>query len=563
VIYPARNGSTMAEILKIRKQPPTGVLINEVFEIGFLISGNDDRGVGFQVSVLRNSLAVALVEQQPKIVQPGVPMTLRCSIIGNDVSAIDFSEASPIELTVTRVGQLPLTVLTNPVRLVLYKILVTTGPEWTDVWYKDEGGRDKCMEVISAVVDHNCESNLGAVTLQLTLCYSNWVPCNQDILRVLGPSKLELDSNTGKAKIRFRIEDVSKNHQGQDFSLRISALSDNQMVVGDGFTPPVTVRSKRNKRERHTLESRNSKRRGSASMQASLFDTEELIKLEEAVRDVSLFVEEAVQNLYPLQWQIVGYAHDSKGNPDYSRPFHNMTNPNALIARMLHTYNSRTQRQLKLLQTAFDQDISKKAQLDWRASASHPLLAQSQDPSLHGPVPFRYPSLPGRASSSQPPIGSAPALFSQQKKQQAALTKTKVENSLIRSDDNERTIAASVGQAKDDEDFEQHDDNLDLESQVEYLLAKQFKSMRTGERLGFPAYSSSKKLLGFYRRHSTGEFQFEVALDFGSKDMEQANQIFDNAGDAIQSKSDWKSIQSMLNHALVYEWRKGISGAET
>lgn len=37
------------------------------------------------------------------------------------------------------------------------------------------------------------------------------------------------------------------------------------------------------------------------------------------------------------------------------------------------------------------------------------------------------------------------------------------------------------------------------ENEVENVLAKQYKAVRTGERLGFPAYSTNKEILGFYR----------------------------------------------------------------
>jgi hypothetical protein len=109
------------------------------------------------------------------------------------------------------------------------------------------------------------------------------------------------------------------------------------------------------------------------------------------------------------------------------------------------------------------------------------------------------------------------------------------------------------------------------ESEVEYVLAKQYKSMRTGDRLGFPAYSASKEILGFYRESSTkvGVGQFvpirNLAHEFGSMEIMQATDILGESilakSEAVHALKDWGSISSLIDHALVYDWSKDIDGS--
>jgi hypothetical protein len=112
---------------------------------------------------------------------------------------------------------------TRDFSIVRYKILVRPSIDWTNIWYKDEGGRDKCMEVVASVYDHRRTLLYDALPLLLTLCYAGKddslpeVVHNQEILRIASPkmNELRIDKKTGNIRIRFRIEDVSKNHQGQ------------------------------------------------------------------------------------------------------------------------------------------------------------------------------------------------------------------------------------------------------------------------------------------------------------------------------------------------------------
>jgi hypothetical protein len=142
---------------------------------------------------------------------------------------------------------------TSAIHLVNYKLYVQPR-DWEEAWYKDEGGRDKCM--IAQVELHNAEGSMATgirAPIRLTLRYADAQSTNvrnQDILRILGHPKQFVDPDSGTVSIRFRIEDVSKNHQGQDFKVEICADSSRFADIAPAYTPPVSVRSKRTKRQR-------------------------------------------------------------------------------------------------------------------------------------------------------------------------------------------------------------------------------------------------------------------------------------------------------------------------
>jgi len=107
----------------------------------------------------------------------------------------------------------------------------------------------------------------------------------------------------------------------------------------------------------------------------------------------------------------------------------------------------------------------------------------------------------------------------------------------------------------------------ELESQVTYVLAKQFKALRTGHRLGFPAYNSEKKLLGFYQEsnNQVGVERFvpisQLQEDFGPHEKDQAalilNEAIESRSEAVYSIKDYGSVSSLLESALVFDWSKG------
>jgi hypothetical protein len=169
---------------------------------------------------------------------------------------------------------------TRPIQLVNYKFALTQEDEDAvkmkvattdeeDVWYKDEGGRDKSMVAQVAIVAGNNPSLLPLpqdIPFHTILLYANVggnvttedeggnqredVVRNQDILRVFGPAKHYIDAGKGRVTLLYRIEEVSKSHQGNMFQLEIRSPADGRRDIAPVRTRPVSVRSKRNKRQR-------------------------------------------------------------------------------------------------------------------------------------------------------------------------------------------------------------------------------------------------------------------------------------------------------------------------
>jgi len=144
-------------------------------------------------------------------------------------------------------------VLSSTVLLVQYKLDIK-GIFLPKVWYKDEGGRDKCIEIMVQLLDSNNQVvTTRVVPLKIQLVYFGGGPVvKQDILKISPESKICIEKS-GIALIKFRIEEVSKNHQRQLFQIRIAPDLINAPHNSDicyTTTPSIEVRSKRTKRSR-------------------------------------------------------------------------------------------------------------------------------------------------------------------------------------------------------------------------------------------------------------------------------------------------------------------------
>lgn len=167
-----------------------------------------------------------------------------CSMaLNNRKVVIHISAALKQDYTVTPAVTSEMTVIQH--RLVIQEAL----PE---LWYKDEGGRDKCMTLpIYLVNEKNERVGNRPVPLRVTLLYENEHPVlKQDILKMSPDCQRTIDGS-GKALLKLRIEDVSKNHQGQAFRLKVeadTAQSPMNFDVAFDLSSTISVRSKRNKR---------------------------------------------------------------------------------------------------------------------------------------------------------------------------------------------------------------------------------------------------------------------------------------------------------------------------
>uniref|UniRef100_K3XC06 Uncharacterized protein n=1 Tax=Globisporangium ultimum (strain ATCC 200006 / CBS 805.95 / DAOM BR144) TaxID=431595 RepID=K3XC06_GLOUD len=142
-------------------------------------------------------------------------------------------------------------VFSTPLTVVKEKLRITQQPP--DVWFKDEGGREKCMTVTLVL-----EPAPGAVVedrvipLDIRLLYESGNPVvNQSILRLFPDMRPNM--SRGRVTVSFRIDDVSKNHQGQSFVLEIAPEKQESSLMFQEIAPArtsvIAIRSKRNKRK--------------------------------------------------------------------------------------------------------------------------------------------------------------------------------------------------------------------------------------------------------------------------------------------------------------------------
>ena len=640
--------------------------------------------------------------------------------------------------------------VTSAITIVRHKILITScnneasshginsnhsssgsGKDWNSVWYKDEGGRDKCMEIVVGVYDRQHVAVFEAIPMLLTLCYASSnqqslkhptlassphlpIPVtNQDILNVLSPKSNELfvlDCATGTMKIRFRVEDVSKNHQGQDFCLQIAAAPDNGVyhylknydptMIAPAVSLSVNVRSKRNKRQRQfttsstdiampssDVSSEHVYRHDSVvpTIDSSTISSSAMtesrprltaIQLQYALRGVVHWVQEVVtktsfelqrqqpqngistqylssmahsmatyheqvhEHLNVLQYVIDfnatssltlsrtdptgsnreelygvrdnSYQHLSTtsnrsrfyeaGNFPYPQGYyHESATPTDGGNAFHHSYPYQYHNQMYYAAPYIDQHLSTTATNNKRAEPS------ALDGNPNGP--HRHIHLTTRESEvrnfnankgtkntenvlqvlkrESPPHVSQMNLQASKNVPEKKLT--------IRDDSRHVHNVKNIEYPSDvicdtsmaaNEIGADHDETR--ESEVEYIFAKQFKSLRTGALLGYPAYTIQKELIGFYqqlpqsidttkmsphrgfdqklqptqpplftRSHLFVPIQRE---DFGVTELEHAKVVFDQADrSAIQVMSQCGSIEAMLHRALVYEWSQGLN----
>jgi hypothetical protein len=632
--------------------PPATIWANEPIELAASLHyAKTGRTCANEATLMTEPMRITMAPSTDPVGEAKRMCRVRCMIrmdsIRRDTGAaleVRFAPRQDLSPTVRSIAG----TATRPINIVNYKIRVTMDDDWEPIWYKDEGGRDKSMEVFVAIYDKEGQIKTGEqIPLQPKLCYKaddgppNGV-ANQDVLRTLGSAKIFIDKDTGRARIRFRVEDVSKNHQGQDFVLQVGPDSSSKGFrdVAPAYTPAVNVRSKRNKRSRNPNLPRLKDPSGdgrsaspamsrprlgyggdqdaSPSQRDVSFQGQDAGRLREAMKGVISWADEVVNGLYPLQWQIVGYGQHPDGTPDYTRPYHNMPNPNGPINRILSMYSEQVRDNLRVLLDAVEQAGSSTRADDYMStslpreptdpygmmggSSAGPMHLSAARGSMHQPLaseparqgmhmgaaevsrqgmhpeaarPGLHPSITSEAFRGRPdPGGMAYAGRSQMPPFQG-MQMVPPHYSFHGPpppimDDYARIPPPAMRHHEIPTQRSRSAEEESRENEVEYVLAKQYKALRTGERLGFPAYSANKEILGFYRETSNkgGAGQFVPISrhrnDFGPLEILQATEILEDCiakkSEAVHALKDWGSISNLLDHALVYDWSKDLSG---
>lgn len=501
---------------------------------------------------------------------------------------------------------------TKAFRLITSKLKVTP-IDWEDIWYKDEGGRDKCMQVDLGLYNSQNELVMNRrIQLKLTLMYessddgTHAKVVKQDILNVFGSPRHFIDPETAKTTIRFRIEDVSKNHQGQNFVVHVAADTSrgNNDDVASIYAPSVSVRSKRNKRQRTGTKDNNVSSSygyenapppspgpahamgsylaanphmqppslappaaaagaavgipatpinshpsrlqaglgsGSSRDSPSFIDgIEDISSLREAMRGVIRWTDEVINGLYPLQWQVIGYAQYPDGTLDYNRPYHSMPNPNVRISKILSMYSDATREQLRVLLGAVENTEMNRTSSIGGTEPPSKRMAVSNDSN-------EYPNVipDGRAVPPHHYIPAATPLARQEP-----------------NDSIKRHTNVSGGR------HPAHDGPMldnDIQNEIEYVLGVPYKSNLTGNIFGFPAYNERNELLGFYQESRTniGVGRFIPVTSYTNKDLSpievsQATSLLldamKNNSPTVHALKDWGSISSLFEHVMVNDW---------
>jgi hypothetical protein len=169
-----------------------------------------------------------------------------------------------------------------------------------------------------------------------------------------------MDPVTGIAILCFRIEDVSKNHQGLSFMIRVDADSTIHDVA-PAFSPAVSVRSKRSKHSREVVPiSSNNHPEATSDHPAfsySLTHSQEItdiVAIQNALKVVMKWSEAVVQLLHHRRWSVVGYAPLTDTACCSLPYFSNMVNPNDVITSIGMTYNHGVKQHLMALQSFLD-----------------------------------------------------------------------------------------------------------------------------------------------------------------------------------------------------------------
>lgn len=102
---------------------------------------------------------------------------------------------------------------------VAYRLVITAPAP--SLWYKDQGGKENCIEIPVSLVDSNGQLvKTRRVPLKLVMYYESGVIVpRQDFLKIMSQSSI---GEAGEIKLRVRIEEVSRGHQKQNFVIRVS-----------------------------------------------------------------------------------------------------------------------------------------------------------------------------------------------------------------------------------------------------------------------------------------------------------------------------------------------------
>lgn len=590
---------TVIPSLKVVQQPPMVVLVGVTFEIR-LESQTD--GSRYEIAI-DDSVSTTT---KKKSIKSGAPVTFQCSF-----AKPQTDKTIQVRL-LSKNGKVVATVNTFPVTATNQKLEIVP-KNWTSPWYKDEGGREKSIDLLASLHANTMKYTPQKLCLKPMLYYASSssgtvaAVVNQDVLRVLSED-LSLGED-GSRLVRLRIEDVSKNHQGQDFQIQLSVADHPEIMPG--LSPSITVRSKRNKRFRTSLGS------GTAQSTAKKPAHEKsqihnalccILKWSDDVASVlhasSNPTAAAFLSQYGYIREQLQFLQTANAEKDSTYKSCETLVPSQHVTPMQSWYEKQRSLDESSICTASKHlsEVSSHAEVPSLSKVSHQRSFTMEAPAFHGGssssrgsddgakiVDVIVPELLGMPgiekgmpafSSGGSCVGLVNKYGSIEKDITEAasvkaydMLKVCKENNvpgLSRSLHGDRLIRIALERVQWTDscssqraEISRHDEvkshGKDLENKVEYVTAVMFKSKETGNRLGFPVFCKKKQFLGFLQEGRCQHGAYSLLpppASFGPKEIDEANSVFHNHScDAVFSKELLNTIPAMLHHALVFSWR--------
>lgn len=133
--------------------------------------------------------------------------------------------------------------ITNPFTSIRNKLVIFEANTTPYIWYKDEGAKDKCIKVLVKLIDSDKNVVGGRVVpLVVSLIYSSGQAVQPSTVLTLFQDKDKPLSigPSGSALIKFRVNEVSRNHRKQMFHLLVTPDTREHPELGD-ISPATSV----------------------------------------------------------------------------------------------------------------------------------------------------------------------------------------------------------------------------------------------------------------------------------------------------------------------------------
>ena len=154
--------------------------------------------------------------------------------------------------------------ISKPMRVVLYRTIITNEREIPTLWYNKEGGKRNRIRLRVRLVNSKGQPVTGqAVKLQCKLFYDNGEEVEDQSVLVIQPSETSncfTNPDTGEATINCRIHAISSKHKNHRFQVQVSPYVNCPLgsdVSSSDRTPGIEVRTKvsaKNRKKRKNRE---------------------------------------------------------------------------------------------------------------------------------------------------------------------------------------------------------------------------------------------------------------------------------------------------------------------